>query len=166
MIYSQEVENMCTVAQGVAHGAAPIPEEAKWVKAKDVADISGLTHGIGWCAPQQGCCKLTLNVKEGIIQEALVETIGCSGMTHSAAMAAEILPGRTILEALNTDLVCDAINTAMRELSCRSYMAVPRVHFLRKDFRSAQALRTLVRDFVPRLEPCTVPLRKAPVTSR
>ena len=31
-------------------------------------------------------------------------------------MASEILPGRTILEALNTDLVCDAINTAMREL--------------------------------------------------
>ena len=37
-------------------------------------------------------------------------------MTHSAAMAAEILPGLTILEALNTDLVCDAINTAMREI--------------------------------------------------
>jgi hypothetical protein len=37
-------------------------------------------------------------------------------MTHSAAMAAEILTGKTILEALNTDLVCDAINTAMREL--------------------------------------------------
>ena len=45
-----------------------------------------------------------------------METIGCSGMTHSAAMAAEILPQKTILEALNTDLVCDAINTAMREL--------------------------------------------------
>ena len=73
-------------------------------------------HGIGWCAPQQGTCKLTLNVKQGVIQEALVETIGCSGMTHSAAMASEILPGKTILEALNTDLVCDAINTAMREL--------------------------------------------------
>ena len=116
MIYSKEVEEMCTVKQGVHHGAAPIPEEAKWVKAKDVADISGYTHGIGWCAPQQGACKLSLNVKEGIIQEALVETIGCSGMTHSAAMAAEILPGRTVLEALNTDLVCDAINTAMREL--------------------------------------------------
>ena len=116
MIYSHEVETMCPVAQGVAHGAAPIPEEAKWVKAKEVKDISGLTHGIGWCAPQQGACKLTLNVKEGIIQEALVETIGCSGMTHSAAMAAEILPHKTILEALNTDLVCDAINTAMREL--------------------------------------------------
>lgn len=28
----------------------------------------------------------------------------------------EILVGKTILEALNTDLVCDAINTAMREL--------------------------------------------------
>ena len=116
MIYSKEVEEMCPVAQGVSHGCAPIPEEAKWVKAKDVADISGLTHGVGWCAPQQGACKLTLNVKEGIIQEALVETIGCSGMTHSAAMASEILPGRTIMEALNTDLVCDAINTAMREL--------------------------------------------------
>ncbi len=95
---------------------APIPEEGKWVKAKEIKDISGLTHGIGWCAPQQGACKLTLNVKDGIIQEALIETIGCSGMTHSAAMAGEILTGKTILEALNTDLVCDAINTAMREL--------------------------------------------------
>ena len=37
-------------------------------------------------------------------------------MTHSAAMASEILPGKTILEALNVDLVCDAINVAMREL--------------------------------------------------
>ena len=86
------------------------------MQAKQLSDISGFTHGIGWCAPQQGACKLTLNVKEGVIQEALVETIGCSGMTHSAAMASEILIGKTILEALNTDLVCDAINTAMREL--------------------------------------------------
>ena len=116
MIYSKEVEDMCVVKKGVNHGAAPIPEEGKWVQAKEIKDISGLTHGIGWCAPQQGACKLTLNVKEGVIQEALVETIGCSGMTHSAAMAGEILVGKTILEALNTDLVCDAINTAMREL--------------------------------------------------
>lgn len=117
MIYSQEVSNMTCVAKGIEkHGPAPIPEEGKWVQAKEIKDISGLTHGVGWCAPQQGACKLTLNVKEGIIQEALVETIGCSGMTHSAAMASEILPGKTILEALNTDLVCDAINTAMREL--------------------------------------------------
>ncbi|MBO7709355.1 MAG: hypothetical protein J6S83_02735 [Lachnospiraceae bacterium] len=116
MIYSTEVKNMCPVTQGVHHGAAPIPEEAKWVQAKKIEDISGYTHGVGWCAPQQGACKISLNVKDGIIQEALVETLGCSGMTHSAAMAAEILPGLTILEALNTDLVCDAINTAMREL--------------------------------------------------
>lgn len=116
MVYSQEVQHMCVVKKGPNHGPAPIPEEGKWVKAKEIKDISGFTHGIGWCAPQQGTCKLTLNVKDGIIQEALVETIGCSGMTHSAAMASEILPGRTILEALNTDLVCDAINTAMREL--------------------------------------------------
>lgn len=116
MIYSKEVENMCTVAKGPNHGPAPLPEEGKWVQAAEIKDISGLTHGVGWCAPQQGACKLTLNVKDGVIEEALVETIGCSGMTHSAAMASEILPGKTILEALNTDLVCDAINTAMREL--------------------------------------------------
>ena len=116
MVYSKEVQEMCCVAKGPNHGPAPIPEEGKWIQAKEIKDISGMTHGIGWCAPQQGCCKLSLNVKEGIIQEALVETIGCSGMTHSAAMASEILPGLTVLEALNTDLVCDAINTAMREL--------------------------------------------------
>ena len=116
MIYSTEVQHMCPVTKGAYHGPAPIPEEGKWVQAKEIKDISGLTHGVGWCAPQQGTCKLTLNVKDGIIEEALVETIGCSGMTHSAAMASEILPGKTLLEALNTDLVCDAINTAMREL--------------------------------------------------
>lgn len=114
--YSHEVENMCVVAKGPKHGPAPIPEEGKWVKAYQIGDISGLSHGIGWCAPQQGMCKLSLNVKEGVIEEALVETSGCSGMTHSAAMAAEILQGKTILEALNTDLVCDAINVAMREI--------------------------------------------------
>ena len=116
MNYSHEVETMCVVAKGCDHGPAPIPEEGKWVKSKQISDISGLSHGIGWCAPQQGCCKLTLNVKNGIIEEALVETLGCSGMTHSAAMAAEILQGKTLLEALNTDLVCDAINVAMREI--------------------------------------------------
>ena len=116
MQQTTEVKEMVCVAKGPNHGPAPIPEEAKWVQAKEIPDISGLTHGVGWCAPQQGTCKLTLNVKKGVIEEALVATIGCSGMTHSAAMAAEILPGKTILEALNTDLVCDAINTAMREL--------------------------------------------------
>ena len=116
MQYSKEVEDMICVAKGPNHGPAPIPEEGKWIQAKKIEDISGYTHGVGWCAPQQGACKLTLNVKDGVIEEALVETIGCSGMTHSAAMASEILIGKTILEALNTDLVCDAINTAMREL--------------------------------------------------
>lgn len=116
MNYSHEVEQMVCVAKGPNHGPAPIPEEGKWVQAKEITDIAGLSHGVGWCAPQQGACKLTLNVKDGIIEEALVETLGCSGMTHSAAMAAEILPGKTLLEALNTDLVCDAINVAMREI--------------------------------------------------
>ena len=114
--YSQKIKKMCCVAKGPKHGPAPIPEEGKWVKAYDIKDISGFSHGVGWCAPQQGACKLSLNVKDGVVVEALVETIGCSGMTHSAAMAAEILTGKTLLECLNTDLVCDAINVAMREL--------------------------------------------------
>ncbi len=116
MEFSHEVAHMVCVRRGPNNGPAPIPEEGRWVQAREVKAISGLTHGVGWCAPQQGACKLTLNVKEGVIEEALVETLGCTGMTHSAAMAAEILPGKTILEALNVDLVCDAINVAMREL--------------------------------------------------
>jgi NifU-like protein involved in Fe-S cluster formation len=116
MIYSHEVEKMCKVAKVPHHGPAPIPEEGKWVQAYEIKDISGFSHGVGWCAPQQGACKLSLNIKNGIVEEALVETLGCSGMTHSAAMAAEILPGKTLLECLNTDLVCDAINVAMREI--------------------------------------------------
>jgi len=116
MNYTKQVENMCKVKVGASHGCAPIPQEGKWTYSREIKDINGFTHGIGWCAPQQGACKLSLNVKNGIIQEALVETIGCSGMTHSAAMASEAIVGKTVLEAVNTDLVCDAINTAMREL--------------------------------------------------
>ena len=113
---TNEVKEMCSVKVGASHGCAPIPQEGKWTYSREIKDINGFTHGIGWCAPQQGACKLTLNVKNGIIEEALVETIGCSGMTHSAAMASEAIVGKTVLEAVNTDLVCDAINTAMREL--------------------------------------------------
>lgn len=116
MNYTNEVKEMCSVKVGASHGCAPIPQEGKWTYSREIKDINGFTHGIGWCAPQQGACKLTLNVKNGIIEEALVETIGCSGMTHSAAMASEAIVGKTILEAVNTDLVCDEINTAMREL--------------------------------------------------
>ena len=54
MIYSHEVQQMCCVKKGANHESAPIPEEGKWVRAKEIKDISGLTHGIGWCAPQQG----------------------------------------------------------------------------------------------------------------
>ena len=74
--YSAQVNAMCPITKGPKHGPAPIPEEGQWVKAYKIEDISGYTHGVGWCAPQQGTCKLTLN----------------------------------------TDLVCDAINVAMREL--------------------------------------------------
>ena len=106
----------CIMKNLIGSGPSPIPQEGDWTQVKDITQISGFSHGCGACAPQQGTCKLTLNVKNGIIKEALVETLGCSGMTHSAAMAGEILTGKTILEALNTDLVCDAINKAMQNI--------------------------------------------------
>ena len=90
MIYSKEVEMMCPVAKGAKHEPAPIPEEGKWVHSKKIEDISGFTHGVGWCAPQQGACKLTLNVKEGIIEEALVETIGCSGKYLASRLGTDV----------------------------------------------------------------------------
>ena len=49
MIYTKEVENMCPVAKGAKHEPAPIPEEGKWVHSKKIEDISGFTHGVGWC---------------------------------------------------------------------------------------------------------------------
>ncbi len=110
MQFTHEIEQMCCVKKGCNHGPAPIPQEGNWTQSREITDISGLTHGVGWCAPQQGTCKLTLNTRRSS------DLSCCSGMTHSAAMAAEILPGKTVLEAMNTDLVCDAINTAMREL--------------------------------------------------
>ena len=67
MQYSREVEEMVCVAKGAKHDPAPIPEEGKWVKSKEIKDISGFTHGVGWCAPQQGACKLSLNIKNGVI---------------------------------------------------------------------------------------------------
>ena len=167
MIYSHEVENMCTVMKGPNHGPAPIPEEGRWVKAYEIKDISGLSHGVGWCAPQQGACKLTLNVKDGIVEEALVETIGCSGMTHSAAMASEILPGKTLLECLNTDLVCDAINVAMRELFQQLVYGRSQTAFSEGGLPVGAGLEDLGKgSCAARWEPCTAPEPRAFVTWR
>lgn len=116
MKVTKELECMHCVNSCTCHGMSPIPQEGSYGEVKEINQVSGFSHSVGTCAMKQGACKLTLNVKNGIIQEALVETVGCSGMTHSAAMCSEILPGKTILEAINTDLVCDAINVAMREM--------------------------------------------------
>ena len=88
MQYTHEVQNMCCVAKGPNHGPAPIPEEGKWVQAKEIKDISGLTHGVGWCAPQQGACKLTLNVKEGIIATSAIASSNSSSLTASEVSVA------------------------------------------------------------------------------
>lgn len=162
MQFTHEIEQMCCVKKGCNHGPAPIPQEGNWTQSREITDISGLTHGVGWCAPQQGTCKLTLNVKNGIIEEALVETSGCSGMTHSAAMAAEILPGKTVLEAMNTDLVCDAINTAMRELFLQIVYGRTQSAFSEGGLPIGAVLKTSARGFAPRLAPCTAPEPRAP----
>lgn len=112
---TKELENMTRVCAIPGYGPSPIPQEGSYDQVTGPEQISGLSHSAGTCAMKQGACKLTLNVKNGIIEEALVEVVGCSGMTQSAMMVSEILPGKTLHEALNTDLVCDAINVAMRE---------------------------------------------------
>ena len=149
MQYSHEVKEMCCVKKGCNHGPAPIPQEGQWTQSKEIKDISGLTHGVGCCAPQQGACKLTLNVKNGVIEEALVETLGCSGMTHSAAMAGEILPGKTLLEALNTDLVCKSFTDARSPLSATT------------DFPWARDSRTSERGCAVRWAQYIPPISKA-----
>ena len=72
---------MYPVGRCHCHGMSPIPREGRFGEVREVGEISGFSHSVGTCALKQGACKLTLNVKEGVIQEALVETIGCSGMT-------------------------------------------------------------------------------------
>lgn len=116
MNYTKDLLEKQCVNCGADEGVSPIPQEGEFTTVRQITEISGFSHGVGTCGLKQGACKLSLNIKEGIIEEALVEVLGCTGMTHSAAMASEILPGKTILEALNTDLVCDAINVAMREI--------------------------------------------------
>lgn len=146
-------ENMdCKNAKGF--GPSPIPEEGKWIQSKKIEDISGFSHGCGKCAPQQGACKLTLNVKNGIIKEALVETVGCSGMTHSAAMAAEILTGKTLLEALNTDLVCDAINDAMKQVFLQLVYGRSQSAFSENGLEVGSALEDLGKNLASNVATC------------
>ena len=116
MVHTKQIDNMYSVKCGMGHPVAPIPQDSHYDHVTEVTQISGFSHSCGTCTTSQGVVKLTINVKNGIIQEALFETTGCSGMTHSACMAAEILPGKTLLEALNTNLVCDAFHVAIREM--------------------------------------------------
>ena len=90
-----------------------------------------------------------------------METLGCSGMTHSAAMAGEILPGKTLLEALNTDLVCDAINVAMRELFCKSFTDARSPLSAMTDFPWARDSRTSERGCAVRWAQYIPPISKA-----
>ncbi len=66
----------------------------------------------------------------------------------------EILPGLTVMEALNTDLVCDAINTAMRELFLQIVYGRTQSAFSEEGLPVVLDLKTLVKDFVLRLVQC------------
>jgi NifU-like protein involved in Fe-S cluster formation len=88
-------------------------------------------------------------------------------MTHSAAMASEILPGKTILEALNTDLVCDAINTAMRELFLQIVYGRTQSAFSEGGLVIGAGLEDLGKGArAPWSAPCTAPRPRASATSR
>lgn len=113
---TKELDHMYCVKRSRHYGMTPIPQEGRYDEVEETSGISGFSHAVGTCTTAQGAVKLTINVKKGIIEEALIETIGCSGMTHAANMAAEILPGKTLFGALNTNLVCDAFHVAMREM--------------------------------------------------
>ncbi len=166
MIYTKEVQMMCPVTKGAKHEPAPIPEEGKWVYAKRIEDISAFTHGVGWCAPQQGACKLTLNVKEGIIEEALIETIGCSGMTQSAAMAVEILQGKTILKPLIQTSYAMPSTPRCGSCSFRSFTDAARARFPMTASQWVPDSRTSARECVHRSGRCTARRRKVPAIWR
>lgn len=166
MEITHEVERMKKVACPKGHGPAELPQEGNWTQVKEIRDISGLSHGIGWCAPQQGCCKLTLNVKNGVIQEALVETTGCTGATHGAAVAGEHLPGKTLLEALNTHLACDAINVAMREIFKQMVYGRTQTAFSENGLPIGASLEDLARVCAASAVRFSPPWKKAPVCCR
>ena len=62
------------------HGPAPSRKEGQWVKAYKIEGYQRLHRqvAVGWCRSQQGTLQAGLNIKNGIIEEALVETIICS----------------------------------------------------------------------------------------
>lgn len=109
-------KNLINPSFSTEDGISEVPMEGKWVQLHCIEDINGLSHGVGKCPPQQGACKLTLNIKSGVIEEALIETVGCSGITQSAVMASEILIGKNLIEALNCHLVCNAIDDALKNI--------------------------------------------------
>ncbi|MBR1987591.1 MAG: hypothetical protein IKA36_00985, partial [Clostridia bacterium] len=80
----EELKDMCTVKNCKAYGPSPIPQDGNWDQVKNINQLNGLTHGIGACAPQQGACKLTLNIKKGIIKRCLFHFHYCTNTTAEA----------------------------------------------------------------------------------
>ncbi len=101
--------------QGCYHGPAPIPEEGRGSRPMRFRHLRPHAR-CGLVRTAAGRLQADAERQERHHRGGPRRDHRLLGMTHSAAMAGEILPGKTILEALNTDLVCDAINVAMREI--------------------------------------------------
>ena len=132
MIYTTEVENMCPVAKGAKHEPAPIPEEGQWVHAKKIEDISGFTHGVGWCAPQQGACKLSLNVKNGVILSLIHIYLVNHGVPFRDAHG---IVGQLVLKCIDKGISLD-------ELSLEEYKEISPV--FEQDIYEAISMKTCV----------------------
>ena len=99
MKYAKEVDNMCKVNCGASHGCAPDSRGGK----------------MGVLQENQGY--LRIDTRDRLVCSAagrLQADAQCQGRHYRRG--ADRDAGLFGLEALNTDLVCDAINTAMREL--------------------------------------------------
>ena len=67
MQYTKEVEEMVCVAKGPNHGPAPIPEEGKWIQAKEIKDITDI--GVNLVENGKGGAVECRNVKSGLAHQ-------------------------------------------------------------------------------------------------
>ena len=118
MIYTKEVENMCTVAKGPKHGPAPIPEEGKWVKAYEIKDISGLTHGALDAAGGKAHLATETRIAQGLRQRigGVAGNVGQHDREEIGAVGSRFRLGKQQREALHAASETEAGNVGAAEL--------------------------------------------------
>ena len=123
MIYSHEVEMMCPVAQGVHHGAAPIPVEAiTGVKAGLMGPFAGIGDTIDWSTLKPLFIMLVLPLAEGgAFLAPNIYGILLIGVTYTENFIFENNGYRMGTEAALTILEGGAIN---KFISCASVLGM------------------------------------------